>query len=818
MKATRRFLLFFLFMAGTAIHGWPQSFSSDVLEDFEFQGQKYYLIAGFSTGRADIILQGASSANLSADLEGENILLGTVKGAANFYIFWLNSRPSSIGSDQVPALARTGTGKPGPVLIQKPRAGSSLDLVVYDLISGRSRPLDLSGFSFIGLPRIIEENGILRALFFLGNRSDNDDIFYYEPDANLLLPLTQTPFSEKNFSFEEKDGLLEIETKSLWAQYRYRFNRRLLENVLLEEKFFSSGQKNEVQPSNFSSVSTYIGFGDSITWGQIEGIQRLDLCYLTQLQALLAPRYGPWSFINLGVPGLTTYTGAQRVDQDLAKYSAQYFLLMLGVNDVFLSSFSLAGSLENLKYIVDAALARGLHVIISTLTPRKDEFSFYSYYWENLRALSRGILDLAKEKHITGIDTLTAFMDSNPPDGWKMLLENIIPEISKGNHPNQQGHRVIAELFAASWVTNDLPVPKITVGNSEIYWQDLVNFSGTGSYDPDGSIEKYEWDFADGETALGMQVSHRYTKATAYGDLTVKLTVTDNKGLSASTTKTINVKPRPFPVIKSDQDEVFWQDTVVFDGRGSLTVDSAIVAYEWNFADREYAAGIQVAHKFANNIAYGDLPVQLTVINAKGVSASTTKTIKVKPRPVPVISADKDEVFWQDTVVFDGRHSLVLPGFTVAYSWDFADGEYAQGMQVSHKFAKADAFGDKTVKLTIVDNNNVSASAVKTIRVNALYTAPTTFEKKKIRTLFYNRWGYSVSWTANAKNAASGYQIVKYRLFRKAVSSAGDYTQIAEVDAAVNRYLDLSIDQTTAYVYAACAVDAQGRVSPVNHF
>jgi hypothetical protein len=39
-------------------------------------------------------------------------------------------------------------------------------------------------------------------------------------------------------------------------------------------------------------------------------------------------------------------------------------------------------------------------------------------------------------------------MNTNPPNGWKTLLENIIPGVSKGNHPNEEGHRIIAGLFA----------------------------------------------------------------------------------------------------------------------------------------------------------------------------------------------------------------------------------------------------------------------------------------------------------------------------------------------------------------------------------
>jgi lysophospholipase L1-like esterase/chitodextrinase len=772
-------------VTAAAIQGLSQPDETS-LEEFAFQAQKYCLLAKFSSAQADIILQGRSRTNLSAGMDGENILLGTRIMAGNFYIFWLNYRDATIS------------------------------LAVFDMIGGRSRILALPGFSFIGLPQIIEENGSLRALVFLGNRSDNDDIFYFEPETNLLLPLTRTPVSEKNFSLLEKAGQLEIETSSLWTQYRYRFDRRLRESVLLEEKHFPSGQKSGVQAPNFASDNTYIGFGDSITWGQIEGQQRLDLCYLTQLQAILAPTYGPWYFINLGIPGQSTYDGAQQVDQELSEHPALYFLLMLGVNDVWRNTFSLASSLENLEYIVDAALAHGMRVIISTLTPRKDRFSLYEFYWDHLRALSSGILDMAKAKNVASIDTLAAFMNTNPPDGWKALLENIIPEVSKGNHPNGEGHRIIASFFAAAWVDNELPVPRITVGKSEIYWQYPVTFSGAGSYDPDGSIIDYSWDFANGDLRQGREVTYIFQ---SFGAITIKLTVTDNQGATASASKTIQVQPL-HPVINTDLNEVFWQETVVFSGANSACADGAIKKYDWDFADGEKASGIQVSHRFANSSAYGDLPVKLTVTNNKNAAATATKIIKVKPRPFPVINADKEEILWQDTVAFDGSQSLLLPGFTAKYSWDFGDGEYAEGMQVSHKFANANAFGDKPVKLTIIDNKNVSVSATKIIKVKALYTAHTTFEKRKIRTILYNRWGYFVSWTANVKNTQAGYNIVSYKIFRSNVGISGDYSEIGQADTARSNYTDMSIDQTSGkeYQYAVCPVDAQGHYSPVDNF
>ncbi|MDD1653646.1 MAG: PKD domain-containing protein, partial [Methanomicrobiales archaeon] len=57
-----------------------------------------------------------------------------------------------------------------------------------------------------------------------------------------------------------------------------------------------------------------------------------------------------------------------------------------------------------------------------------------------------------------------------------------------------------------------------------------VSFNGQQSYDPDGSIALYAWNFGDGTGSQGLQTSHTYR---AQGTYSVTLTVTDNQGLTA---------------------------------------------------------------------------------------------------------------------------------------------------------------------------------------------------------------------------------------------------------------------------------------------
>ena len=60
-----------------------------------------------------------------------------------------------------------------------------------------------------------------------------------------------------------------------------------------------------------------------------------------------------------------------------------------------------------------------------------------------------------------------------------------------------------------------------------------VNFDATASYDPDGTVVSYGWDFGDGTTGTGITTSHTFTSSTNH-TYTVILTVTDNGGKTGS--------------------------------------------------------------------------------------------------------------------------------------------------------------------------------------------------------------------------------------------------------------------------------------------
>lgn len=66
-----------------------------------------------------------------------------------------------------------------------------------------------------------------------------------------------------------------------------------------------------------------------------------------------------------------------------------------------------------------------------------------------------------------------------------------------------------------------------------------MSFNASNSYDSDGSITSYGWDFGDGSNGSGITTIHTYENSGSY---TVQLTITDDDGASDSITMVIEVE------------------------------------------------------------------------------------------------------------------------------------------------------------------------------------------------------------------------------------------------------------------------------------
>ncbi len=107
---------------------------------------------------------------------------------------------------------------------------------------------------------------------------------------------------------------------------------------------------------------------------------------------------------------------------------------------------------------------------------------------------------------------------------------------------NVTANHTIAASFAT---TNQPPFALFTYSPQSLQVNQTVTFDASASYDPDGTIVSYQWEFGDGSTGTGKIVEHAYAGAGQYG---VILTVTDNSGVTGQSGTTLTVSQPSQPI------------------------------------------------------------------------------------------------------------------------------------------------------------------------------------------------------------------------------------------------------------------------------
>ena len=189
-----------------------------------------------------------------------------------------------------------------------------------------------------------------------------------------------------------------------------------------------------------------------------------------------------------------------------------------------------------------------------------------------------------------------------------------------------------------------------------------VTLNGSGSFDQDGTIVSYGWNFGDGTSGDGSVVSHTYSTTGSY---TAVLTVTDSQGLSASQSVQIQATaPNMLPtaVIAASSTSGAAPLAVTFNGSGSTDPDGSIATYAWNFGDGTTSSRAVVSKTF--NTA-GTYTVTLTVTDNRGgkgtssvvvqVSANLAKVIRVSSITLSVITTSKGKSVRAVVRVTDGN-------------------------------------------------------------------------------------------------------------------------------------------------------------------
>jgi len=280
----------------------------------------------------------------------------------------------------------------------------------------------------------------------------------------------------------------------------------------------------------------------------------------------------------------------------------------------------------------------------------------------------------------------------------------------------------ISKQFSYS-VPNLAPEASFTASPNPATTGAAVTFNAAGSKDPDGTIVKYEWDL-DGngsyETSTGSAATASHIYATA-GDRQVGLKVTDNKGATAKTTKTVTIQNSPPSASFTATPEAApTGSTVSLDASASKDTDGSIVKYEWDLdgnGSYETSTGT-TATTTTSYATAGARTVGLRVTDDNGATGTTTRTVTAQNRaPSASFTISPNPVLSGTPVTFDASASSDPDGTIAEYRFDM-DGngtyEIPNGTKptISASYAKP---GTRTVGVSVTDNKGATATATRTL-------------------------------------------------------------------------------------------------------
>lgn len=191
-------------------------------------------------------------------------------------------------------------------------------------------------------------------------------------------------------------------------------------------------------PAGAAAQTTYVAFGDSITFGIGDDPARAEKGYPPRLEALLQSRGQSAEVRNEGLPGESTFEGVTRI-VNVLQPGDDVLLLMEGTNDV--GRLSVETIQFNLAEIARKAANRGVPTVHATIVPRLPSATNDG---ENHVAaqIAAAVRELAFQTERRLADPFEVFFRLTP-DFTRLYVGG-----DDKVHPNALGYDLLAEVFA----------------------------------------------------------------------------------------------------------------------------------------------------------------------------------------------------------------------------------------------------------------------------------------------------------------------------------------------------------------------------------
>ncbi|MGA1821820.1 MAG: PKD domain-containing protein [Thermoplasmatota archaeon] len=308
--------------------------------------------------------------------------------------------------------------------------------------------------------------------------------------------------------------------------------------------------------------------------------------------------------------------------------------------------------------------------------------------------------------------------------------EVIDVRLSEGMHNISLTVKDMDGLTAGSWthvnILNRKPTAVIR-RPAIVNVSEEAHLSGFNSRDPDSDELDYLWDFGDGYTAIGMNVTHTWGM---FGRYNITLTVSDRSRENSEANATTQIKVNSVPVaVLEDEQEFIVDENFDISANLSYDEDGDPLTYRWDFdQDGEWDSfGIEGTHRYDEEDEY---LVTLEVSDGHAWSTVTVTVYIIYPNvaPIAIISNKANE----DGVIMvpleDDRGQILLDGSlsydpdddtdgsgdinddernNLTYNWDLDTDSDSDGDDITDNDAD---FVGKSARLTLRQKGTVSVA------------------------------------------------------------------------------------------------------------
>src|SRR5574341_1392939 len=316
------------------------------------------------------------------------------------------------------------------------------------------------------------------------------------------------------------------------------------------------------------------------------------------------------------------------------------------------------------------------------------------------------------------LDNPASVMPSYVPDLEGAYVLSLVVNDSRSNSP-PDNVTLTAERPNVAPTASAGPDQSVVTGS-------LVTLDGSGSFDPDGDLLNYSWQFlslpAGSQTTLNypLTVNPNFL-ADVDGQYIVGLTVFDGRVFSLpDNVVVVAATPNAPPVANAGADNTVWRNALIrLDGTQSYDPDNNVLAYAWSIVSKPAGSVSELDNAASPTPAIpadaeGEYVFRLVVNDGRVDSAPDTVVI-ASVNAVPVADAGPDQSVPRNTALtLDGGGSHDANGDPLTYLWSVLSAPAGSAAAIGNPSAvnplfTPDLAGQYLIRLVVNDGRVDSA-------------------------------------------------------------------------------------------------------------